>query len=186
MRLNITRIRPDDFGEYQCVSKNEINTTTKMFYVYGKWFVDAAEINSISFRRKKKKKQLILPNRNRPDKTRNPGRIYEGPSETGTLPPKLISYKDLCPPPNCPASNCSEAKCKETLVNLYDLVKHFEMKPFVGTHYMGLQNRTLGMCLTACRKIYFTLFQLLFSVHPFSFMNIARNFATTIREQKKK
>lgn len=35
MRLNITRIRADDFGEYQCVSKNEINTTTAMFYVFG-------------------------------------------------------------------------------------------------------------------------------------------------------
>lgn len=40
MRLNITRIRPDDFGEYQCVSKNEINTTTKMFYVYGKPYAE--------------------------------------------------------------------------------------------------------------------------------------------------
>lgn len=36
MRLNITRIRNDDFGEYQCVSKNDINTTTAIFYVFGK------------------------------------------------------------------------------------------------------------------------------------------------------
>lgn len=35
MRLNITRIRGEDFGEYQCVSKNEINTTTATFYIYG-------------------------------------------------------------------------------------------------------------------------------------------------------
>lgn len=69
------------------------------------------------------------------------------------MPPKLISYKDLCPPPNCPSTNCSDVKCKETQVNLYDLVKHFEMKPFIGTHYVGLQNRTLGKCKRAyCRK----------------------------------
>lgn len=79
------------------------------------------------------------------DKTRNPGRIYNGPTEYGTLPPKLVSYGELCPAPNCPSTNCSETKCKDTLVNLYDLVNHFEMKPFIGTHYVGLQNRTLGM-----------------------------------------
>lgn len=35
MRLNITRVRPEDFGEYQCVSKNEINTTAATFFIYG-------------------------------------------------------------------------------------------------------------------------------------------------------
>lgn len=37
MRLNITRVRSDDFGEYQCVSKNDINTTAATFFVYGEW-----------------------------------------------------------------------------------------------------------------------------------------------------
>lgn len=36
MRLNITNIQPEDFGEYECVSKNDINTTAATFFVYGK------------------------------------------------------------------------------------------------------------------------------------------------------
>lgn len=35
MRLNVTDVRPEDFGEYLCVSKNEINTTAATFHVYG-------------------------------------------------------------------------------------------------------------------------------------------------------
>lgn len=114
------------------------------------------------------------------DKSRNPGRIYEGLSETGTLPPKLISYKDLCPAPNCPSTNCSEVRCKETQVNLYDLVKHFEMKPFIGTHYVGLQNRTLGMWHVwdkRCRTFRFHTSQLLlFCIHV--------DIAETLRHQQ--
>lgn len=40
MHLNITRIRSDDYGEYQCVSKNEVNTTTAVIYVNGKFTSD--------------------------------------------------------------------------------------------------------------------------------------------------
>lgn len=39
MRLNITRVRAEDFGEYQCVSKNEINTTAATFFIYGKRYI---------------------------------------------------------------------------------------------------------------------------------------------------
>lgn len=35
IRLNITRIRDDDYGEYQCISKNDVNTTTAVIYVNG-------------------------------------------------------------------------------------------------------------------------------------------------------
>lgn len=35
MRLNITDVRAEDFGEYECVSKNDINTTAATFHVYG-------------------------------------------------------------------------------------------------------------------------------------------------------
>ncbi|KAJ6644219.1 Myocilin, partial [Pseudolycoriella hygida] len=31
--LNITRIRDDDYGEYQCISRNDVNTTTAVIYV---------------------------------------------------------------------------------------------------------------------------------------------------------
>lgn len=36
MQLNISRLRADDFGEYQCVLKNDLNTTVAPIYVYGK------------------------------------------------------------------------------------------------------------------------------------------------------
>lgn len=35
IRLNITRIRDEDYGEYQCISKNDVNTTTAVIYVNG-------------------------------------------------------------------------------------------------------------------------------------------------------
>lgn len=35
MRLNITDVRAEDFGDYECVSKNEINATSATFFVYG-------------------------------------------------------------------------------------------------------------------------------------------------------
>lgn len=38
MRLNITNVQPVDFGEYECVSKNEINTTAATFFIYGDYF----------------------------------------------------------------------------------------------------------------------------------------------------
>lgn len=40
MRLNITKIRPQDFGEYNCVVKNEIEATRGVLHLHGKliWF----------------------------------------------------------------------------------------------------------------------------------------------------
>lgn len=35
MQLNITNVQKLDYGEYQCVSKNEANTTTAVIYVNG-------------------------------------------------------------------------------------------------------------------------------------------------------
>lgn len=35
MQLNITRIRYDDYGEYHCVCKNELNTTTGILFLNG-------------------------------------------------------------------------------------------------------------------------------------------------------
>lgn len=36
MQLNLTRVRGEDYGEYHCVAKNEVNTTTGILYVNGK------------------------------------------------------------------------------------------------------------------------------------------------------
>lgn len=35
MQLNITRMRSEDYGEYHCVCKNELNTTTGILFVNG-------------------------------------------------------------------------------------------------------------------------------------------------------
>ena len=37
MRLNITRIRPQDYGEYHCVSKNEMGIARAVFHLQGKF-----------------------------------------------------------------------------------------------------------------------------------------------------
>lgn len=87
------------------------------------------------------------------DKTRNPGRIYSDLVVFGTSAPKLVSSEEICPPAICPV-NCTEFKCKDSMVNLYDLVKHFEMKPFEGTRYVGLQNRTLGKKKPSAHKLF--------------------------------
>ena len=36
MRLNITKIRPHDYGEYRCVSKNEMGIARGIFQVQGR------------------------------------------------------------------------------------------------------------------------------------------------------
>lgn len=35
MRLNITKIRSHDYGEYRCVSKNEMGIARAVFHVQG-------------------------------------------------------------------------------------------------------------------------------------------------------
>lgn len=35
MRLNITKIRPQDYGEYHCVSKNEMGIARAVFHLQG-------------------------------------------------------------------------------------------------------------------------------------------------------
>jgi hypothetical protein len=35
MRLNISKIRTQDFGEYHCVSKNEMGTARAVFHLEG-------------------------------------------------------------------------------------------------------------------------------------------------------
>ena len=36
MRLNITKIRSQDYGEYHCVSKNEMGIARAVFHLQGK------------------------------------------------------------------------------------------------------------------------------------------------------
>lgn len=94
------------------------------------------------------------------DKSKPPNR---GSSEAiaifGPIPPKRESFEDVCgPPQTCPdCQDPRDLKCKDTLVTLYDLVGHLEIKPTEDINYPGLPNRTSGMCI----------FKKLF--HPLSF-----------------
>ena len=38
MRLNITKIRPQDYGEYHCISKNDMGITRAVFHVQGECY----------------------------------------------------------------------------------------------------------------------------------------------------
>lgn len=49
MQLNISRLRADDFGEYQCVLKNDLNTTVAPIYVYGKSWIFIFTFSSRDF-----------------------------------------------------------------------------------------------------------------------------------------
>lgn len=63
MRLNITRIRPQDYGEYHCVSKNEMGIARAVFHLQGKCCERTFDlcyllINRYSFLEKYRKKSI--------------------------------------------------------------------------------------------------------------------------------
>lgn len=139
MQLNITRIRPDDYGEYHCVAKNEVNTTTAVFYVNGKhkyYNIFVIRINSFCI--------IIL------DKRKPPNVGYSNDIAVfGSLPPKRESFEDICGPPTvCPdCPDPRDFKCKDMSITLYDLLSHLEIKPTDNFNYPGLPNRTFGKLL---------------------------------------
>ena len=49
MQLNITRLRGEDYGDYYCVAKNYINTTTAIFYVNGETIFNLCFYTSNNF-----------------------------------------------------------------------------------------------------------------------------------------
>ena len=42
MRLNISKIRSYDYGEYSCICKNELGIAKAVFHLQGKWFITVA------------------------------------------------------------------------------------------------------------------------------------------------
>nr|XP_040223621.2 uncharacterized protein LOC120949998 isoform X1 [Anopheles coluzzii]XP_040223622.2 uncharacterized protein LOC120949998 isoform X1 [Anopheles coluzzii] len=124
MRLNITNIRPSDFGEYHCVAKNELGMTEAEFHLM----------------------------EHSPFIIRPPGstdiNVY------GTKPPEKESYEDICgPPTTCPeCPDPRDFKCKDTIVSLYDLVGNLEIKPIGNVSFTGLPNRTTDCVLYAVGK----------------------------------
>lgn len=116
MQLNITRIRGDDYGEYHCVSKNEVNTTTGILYVNDR---------------------TKPPNRGYADVP-----VVFGPEPPASESYEDICG----PPTICPdCVETKDAKCRDSLP-LYDLVGHLEIKPTDPLfQYPGLPNRTFGM-----------------------------------------
>ncbi|CAO1433024.1 unnamed protein product [Diamesa serratosioi] len=125
MRLNITRIRPQDYGEYHCVSKNEMGIARAVFHLQDK------------------SPYIMRP---LPD--------MANPIVFGARPPDKESYEDICgPPQTCPdCADPRDLKCKETIVPLYDLVGNLEIRLTGNKSYYGLPNRTLDCVLYAVGK----------------------------------
>ncbi|XP_058066381.1 uncharacterized protein LOC131216002 [Anopheles bellator] len=124
MRLNVTNIRPGDFGEYHCVAKNELGMTEAEFHLmeHSPFIIRPPGSTDIS--------------------------VY------GTKPPEKESYEDICgPPTTCPeCPDPRDFKCKDTIVSLYDLVGNLEIKPIGNVSYTGLSNRTTDCVLYAVGK----------------------------------
>ena len=79
------------------------------------------------------------------DKSKPPNRgVSEGIAVFGALPPKKESLEDICPPIMCADCPDPREKCKNTIVSLYDLVGHLEIKPTEDINYPGLPARKLG------------------------------------------
>lgn len=115
MQLNITRIGADDYGEYHCVGKNEVNTTAAILYLDDR---------------------KTPPNRGYADVP-----VVFGPE----APPNESYEDICGPPTVCAdCAEAREAKCRDSLP-LYDLVGHLEIKPTDPLfQYPGLPNRTFG------------------------------------------
>lgn len=104
MRLNITKIRPQDYGEYHCVSKNEMGIARAVFHLQGNDFS-----NFLFFIiSKSDKNQFVVFTE------RNPYIIRGLPDSSnpvvfGARPPEKESYEDICgPPQTCP--ECPDPK----------------------------------------------------------------------------
>lgn len=126
MELSIGLLHQNDFGEYHCVSKNELGMARGIFYILGK----------------------------SPDVTR-PLQDISIPQLFGKDAPPKESYDDLCPIPEpcvkCPSPK--DFKCKDAILSLHDLVGgSLEVKPTGNLTYPGLQNRTQDCVLNAIGK----------------------------------
>uniref|UniRef100_A0A1B0CMG6 Uncharacterized protein n=1 Tax=Lutzomyia longipalpis TaxID=7200 RepID=A0A1B0CMG6_LUTLO len=119
MRLNMTIMQPQDYGEYHCISKNEMGITRAVFHVQDR------------------NPYIIRP---LPEHTEV--------AVFGTMPPKKESLDDLCPPPPPPCPDCPDPKdfkCKDTIVSLFDLIGgHLSITATGNRSYPGLPNRTMG------------------------------------------
>ncbi|KAL7023821.1 hypothetical protein ACKWTF_012794 [Chironomus riparius] len=130
MRLNITKIRSHDYGEYRCVSKNEMGIARAVFQVQERY-------------------SYMIPSAS--DDT--------PPIMFGARPPLKESFEDLCPPQICPdCTDVKETKCRDTSVSLNDLFGgNLELKPSGNKTYMGLPSRTLGKFFEALISFFFSL-----------------------------
>lgn len=155
MRLNITDVRPEDFGEYECVSKNDINTTSATFFIYGNLFIFCIKYDFRFLVKHFSTAASFSHNKNtlnrflyifffHLDGARHPTRTFSDIAVFGTLPPKPISYNDFCPPPNCP--NC-ENRCTNAYIHHRDI--EIRQLHFDGIRFPGIKNRTFGMCVCA-------------------------------------
>lgn len=94
MRLNISKIRSQDYGEYSCICKNELGIARAVFHLQGMIYHFVFIYNILSF-------YVFVPERNPyimrglPDSS--------NPVVFGVKPPEKESYEDICgPPQTCP------------------------------------------------------------------------------------
>uniref|UniRef100_A0A8D8XEB9 Olfactomedin-like protein 2B n=1 Tax=Cacopsylla melanoneura TaxID=428564 RepID=A0A8D8XEB9_9HEMI len=126
MQLNISHVNTSDYGDYRCISKNEVGITKGTVKL-----VPFSENNP----------NLVAPPQDRT--------IYNPP-------PIPQGQEDLCPPqvicPPCSEQN-KEFKCKEGW-NWYELVGHreFEVLPLGNVSIKNLPNRTLDCQVYAVGK----------------------------------
>lgn len=78
----------------------------------------------------------------RTDGSRHPTRTYSDVAVFGTLPPKPISYSELCPPVICPQLNCEEYRCNNGFLHHDIEIRQLQFKGF---RFPGILNRTFGM-----------------------------------------
>lgn len=101
----MTVMHSQDYGEYHCISKNEMGITRAVFHVQGKSFWEHFQRLEIIW--------VVKYNFSFSD--RNPYIIRPLPEHTevavfGTMPPKKESLDDLCPPPPPPCPDCPDPK----------------------------------------------------------------------------
>ena len=94
MRLNITNLKSKDYGEYNCIAKNEIGIAKGVFYLQSMFRLERHFVQNIDL--------LFLYLLDNDNSIIRPIKEGSHPMAFGNNPPESKSYEDLCPPTTCP------------------------------------------------------------------------------------